>query len=623
MLEAMQSWPPKQSDSSEHRVGPFILDGNSVLCQCPTCGSPMSVRLWLLEAECWQCGTRIEISAAQRAAIEEILERKRETPSAALSQSSIPAPKQVTRATPKTTKPLTVSIDGKTIRLDPGPIAPPVQSTSIMAPPVQWSRAAPRPAVPLLKRIVDWLDDAPSWLMSLLFHLLLLLALAILSIEEEDDRGIVLSLTVSADREEGDIVSLIAEERSFEVPLPDHLNPDDPEDQGTIRQAKELAGEIAQENYAQGFRPEALRSLLEQVHQPYETTHGLVARDVRMRREMLHQQGGTLLTEAAVARALRWMADHQRSDGSWRLDAPSYDPGRGTLRSNPAATALALLPFLGAGQTHQSGLYRQQVESGLEYLLSLQTENGDLRGGTRGEAGMYVHGQATIVLCEAYALTRDEALLGPVQRAISFIAKAQHREGGWRYEPKMEGDTSVLGWQVMALQSAKMAGFDVPETRLQKANEFLDSVSTNNGATYGYMPGHAPTPNMTAEALLCRMYLGATPKNAALRRGLRLLMRDYPPSMDHVDFYYWYYATQAFHHVGGESWEQWNSRLRDILVSKQVASGKHAGSWEVEGHLADSGGRLYVTALATCTLEVYYRHLPLFGGRQEKVESRK
>ncbi len=357
---------------------------------------------------------------------------------------------------------------------------------------------------------------------------------------------------------------------------------------------------------------------MEQVHQPYETTNGLLARDVRLRREMLSQQGGTLLTEAAVARALRWMADHQRSDGSWRLDSPSYDPGRGTLRSNPAATALALLPFLGAGQTHRSGMYRQNVEQGLEYLINLQAENGDLRGDTRGEAGMYVHGQATIVLCEAYALTRDEALLEPVKRAISFINKAQHREGGWRYEPKMEGDTSVLGWQVMALQSAKMAGLEVSETRLQKASEYLDSVSSNEGATYGYMPGHQPTPNMTAEALLCRMYLGASPKNAAVRRGLRLLLRDYPPSMTHVDYYYWYYATQAFHHVGGEPWEQWNGRLRDILVAKQVASGKHAGSWEVEGHLSDAGGRLYVTALATCTLEVYYRHLPLFGDLEDR-----
>ncbi len=183
-------------------------------------------------------------------------------------------------------------------------------------------------------------------------------------------------------------------------------------------------------------------------------------------------------------------------------------------------------------------MYRQNVEQGLEYLINLQAENGDLRGDTRGEAGMYVHGQATIVLCEAYALTRDEALLDPVKRAISFINKAQHREGGWRYEPKMEGDTSVLGWQVMALQSAKMAGLEVSETRLQKASEYLDSVSSNEGATYGYMPGHPPTPNMTAEALLCRMYLGASPKNAAVRRGLRLLLRDYPPSMTHVDYYY-------------------------------------------------------------------------------------
>ena len=30
------------------------------------------------------------------------------------------------------------------------------------------------------------------------------------------------------------------------------------------------------------------------------------------------------------------------------------------------------------------------------------------------------------------------------------------------------------------------------------------------------------------------------------------------------------------------------------------------------GGFAHRGGRLYMTSLAVCTLEVYYRHLPLY-----------
>ena len=85
-----------------------------------------------------------------------------------------------------------------------------------------------------------------------------------------------------------------------------------------------------------------------------------------------------------------------------------------------------------------------------------------------------------------------------------------------------------------------------------------------------------------------------------------------------MDYYYWYYATQALHHVGGPRWTKWNEALQEVLVEKQIKQGKHAGSWDVEGRLAEKGGRLYVTALATCTLEVYYRHLPLFESLEDQ-----
>ena len=38
-----------------------------------------------------------------------------------------------------------------------------------------------------------------------------------------------------------------------------------------------------------------------------------------------------------------------------------------------------------------------------------------------------------IVLCEAYALTKDAALSGPAQRTLDFVAASQDRKrGGWK-----------------------------------------------------------------------------------------------------------------------------------------------------------------------------------------------
>ena len=68
--------------------------------------------------------------------------------------------------------------------------------------------------------------------------------------------------------------------------------------------------------------------------------------------------------------------------------------------------------------------------------------------------------------------------------------------------------------------------------------------------------------------------------------------------------------------MGGERWKKWNEHLRPVLVDAQVTSGEMAGSWDPHLPTADLwgrfGGRLYVTTLNLLSLEVHYRHLPLY-----------
>jgi hypothetical protein len=226
-----------------------------------------------------------------------------------------------------------------------------------------------------------------------------------------------------------------------------------------------------------------------------------------------------------------------------------------------------------------------------------------------------------LALCEAYGQTRDSDLKNAAQWTVNFIVAAQDKKGGgWRYSPGQAGDTTVTGWQLMALKSARNGRLKFPALTLVNANHFLDSVQTRDGSRYGY-DARGDSPPMTAIGLLCRMYLGWTHENAALERGVEYLSKTGPSP---YDIYYDYYATQVLHHWGGDEWKKWNEVLRDQLIESQVKRGDAAGSWKPTGDRgAPAGGRLYQTCLSVMTLEVYYRYLPLYQQDEKETAAHK
>ncbi len=333
-------------------------------------------------------------------------------------------------------------------------------------------------------------------------------------------------------------------------------------------------------------------------------------------------RGGSQETERAVQAALAWLAAAQSSDGRWnaarhgggveRAVQGQHRQGAGA-RSDHGVTGLALLAFLGAGNTHRDGGYAEPVRRGIEFLIARQRADGSLAGDAEFFAALYCHGMATIALAECCAMTGDKALRLPLERALRHTLAMQHpTTGGWRYAAGDRGDTSQLGWQVMVLSSSRNAGLSGTERAEAGARGFVQSVSSGSaGGLAAYRLGERPTVTMTAEALVCRLLLGLPADHPCVAEALALIARS-PPERANYNAYTWYYATLACFHAGGPQWDAWNHRLQAALLPLQrQGNDALAGSWDPDPVWGGHGGRVYATALSAMTLEVYYRYLPM------------
>jgi len=334
-----------------------------------------------------------------------------------------------------------------------------------------------------------------------------------------------------------------------------------------------------------------------------------------------------------VERGLEFLVRSQQADGRWRLtefagvtpaDVPQLD-------SDTAATGLALLSFLGAGHDHFAGPHCDTVRRGLEFLLSVQKEDGDLflpaDDLSNSCSWLYSHGIASIALCEAVGMTGDPLLRPAAEKACRFIATSQHATlGGWRYLPRAGADLSVSGWMLVALRAGDLAGVKTDPAALGGVRTLLTaSASPSDPTRFAYNARKADQRRtdlsvacMTAVGTLMRLHTGTAADDPGVEASARVLIGFPPvygtPSQRIRDSYLWYYASQVLVHTGGDDWQAWYASLADTLERSQCRDGPLAGSWDAMGEVPDRwgeyGGRLYVTTLHLLALEVPWRHLP-------------
>ncbi|MHC4375505.1 MAG: prenyltransferase/squalene oxidase repeat-containing protein [Planctomycetota bacterium] len=367
----------------------------------------------------------------------------------------------------------------------------------------------------------------------------------------------------------------------------------------------------------------------------------------------------------ALLAGLEWLKDHQSDDGSWDVDgfADYCDKdgelcnGEGDELHDVGVTGLALLAFLGFGDTMKEGQYKDVITRGVKWLQQQQDSETGLIGDDIGTEYIYNHAIATLALAEALYGAPNPILKPKVQKAVNYILKARDPYLAWRYSYPSDGDndTSITGWMVFALKAAKEAKCKVPEDAFRGAVSWFNEVTDESGVT-GYIDrgGLSSRPEaykdaypseethaMTAVAVLCRIFAADVleediEKDELIALGADRLLEKLPvwdsggggggdsgwqegDAGASNDMYYWYYGSYAMFQmdvVDTDYWKKWKKSMESAILQNQRTSPPcYEGSWDPGGPWGYSGGRVYSTALMVLCLEVYFRYGKVLGAR--------
>jgi len=328
----------------------------------------------------------------------------------------------------------------------------------------------------------------------------------------------------------------------------------------------------------------------------------------------------TAKADEAINRGLAYLCRMQNNDGTFGLS---------NYRWNVAVTSLAGLALMAGGHQPGRGRYGKVVTKALEAVLDAADNNGaglgvqpasppgflhHFRDSSHGP--MYGHGFGTLFLGEIYGMVQDEALKDRLHdmltKAIAVILGSQNDEGGWRYYPnRKEADLSVTICQIMALRSARNAGFYVPKGQVDKCVKYVRDCrdSTNGSFRYQRQYNNGPRDAFARTAAgVCALYSAGIYKGPEIEQGLQFLVNHHPnnwglPPRDMNYFYGHYYAAQAMWTAGGTYWSEWFPYIREELTNSSMIG--------AEGHWSDPICPEYATAMACIILQIPNNYLPI------------
>ena len=179
--------------------GTIWVDGNTLMCSCPDCTAPMSIRIWLGLADCWACESCVELTAEQLHAARQLMADQAAQPTQRQQPVNRPHPNQTPQRRPNARR-----------------IAP-VQE------PIAQPRERRQPtALKTARAIRSGISTLPAWFISFIIHLVILLLLAIYLLnDEQTNPAITIATFVSPDDKEGGEIR----DEELDDPIDDEITP--------------------------------------------------------------------------------------------------------------------------------------------------------------------------------------------------------------------------------------------------------------------------------------------------------------------------------------------------------------------------------------------------------------
>ena len=329
--------------------------------------------------------------------------------------------------------------------------------------------------------------------------------------------------------------------------------------------------------------------------------------------------GITKTSQQALEDGLEWLARNQDPAGHW--DCARFEGGPGY---NISVSAMAQLAFLGAGNSTVVGPYRKNVRAAQSFLLTKFDPNTGRLGAFRYEAAITM-----MAMAESWAMSEDKSLADIVQAQVKDAIKYQNANGGWGYTidadaVKSHVDTSVSGWWMMGMKSAKIAGADVTEASWSKALSYFKGVTKKNSdgtVSSGYV-GAGTDHNMTAVGLTCLQFLGLAREDALVKGQADYFLKRpeimiNPKCAINSPYYGWYYQALGIYQMGTKSeyWKKFSPTMQSVITQIQEKSGTDKGSWpplipwnKEVGHFEKQVGRVGTTSIGCLIMEVCFRY---------------